>query len=273
MTPEQALRFKELYEEMYSLCGGNDPFSYARAREINMAATFGHTVADTYSGADAYDGDIPLEYSTNIINLADENRGSNAILEFTIPTGFSPGTSSSDQYRHILTNRTVFIDQHQDIRSDISNSKSTTRDDHNILVYNNNISCFTCINDEIYKYCIEFGFDSANLSCRYAITDKDKIFWEECEKIEKRYDSISTLLTEINEDKNEVEKCLNCSLEINSNVLFCRHCGQPINGTNNNKMPAQVKNEKCVLCNYEISSEANFCLNCGQNLNNNKKCC
>lgn len=55
------------------------------------------------------------------------------------------------------------------------------------IVYNNNISCFTCINDEIYKYCIEFGFDSANLSCRYAITDKDKIFWEECEKIEKRY--------------------------------------------------------------------------------------
>ena len=66
MTPQQALRFKELYEEMYSLCGGNDPFSYARAREINMAATFGHTVADTYSGADAYDGDIPLEYKSTI---------------------------------------------------------------------------------------------------------------------------------------------------------------------------------------------------------------
>ena len=45
------------------------------------------------------DGDIPLEYSTNIINLTNENRGSNDILEFTIPTGFSPGTSSSDQYR------------------------------------------------------------------------------------------------------------------------------------------------------------------------------
>ena len=37
-----------------------------------------------------------------------------------------------------MTNRTVFIDQHQDIRSDIFNSRSTTRDDHNILVYNNN---------------------------------------------------------------------------------------------------------------------------------------
>jgi len=66
MTPEQASRFKELYEEMYSLCGGSDPFSYARAREIYMAVTFGHTVADTYSGADAYDGDIPLEYKSTI---------------------------------------------------------------------------------------------------------------------------------------------------------------------------------------------------------------
>ena len=66
MTPEQALRFKELYEEMYSLCGGSDPFSYARAREINMAATFNHRVADDYAGADAYDGDIPLEYKSTI---------------------------------------------------------------------------------------------------------------------------------------------------------------------------------------------------------------
>lgn len=66
MTPEQALRFKELYEEMYSLCNGSDPFSYARAREINMAATFGHRVADDYAGADAYDDDIPLEYKSTI---------------------------------------------------------------------------------------------------------------------------------------------------------------------------------------------------------------
>ena len=63
MTPDQMQRFKQLYEEMYSLCGGSDPFSYARAREIYMAATLGHKVADTYSGADAYDGDIPVEYA------------------------------------------------------------------------------------------------------------------------------------------------------------------------------------------------------------------
>ena len=66
MTPEQVLRFKELYEEMYSLCGGSDPFSYARAREIYMAAVLNHRVADTYSGADAYDGEIPLEYKSTI---------------------------------------------------------------------------------------------------------------------------------------------------------------------------------------------------------------
>ena len=66
MTPEQMERFKQLYEEMYSLCGGSDPFSYARAREIYMATVLGHTVADTYSGADAYDGDIPLEYKSTI---------------------------------------------------------------------------------------------------------------------------------------------------------------------------------------------------------------
>jgi len=55
------------------------------------------------------------------------------------------------------------------------------------IIYNNNISCFTCINEELYYYSCEFGFDSSNLSCRYAITKKDKLFWEECEKIEKKY--------------------------------------------------------------------------------------
>ena len=66
MTPEQQREFKKHYEAMYSLCGGIDPFSYARAREINMAATFNHRIADDYAGADAYDGDIPLEYKSTI---------------------------------------------------------------------------------------------------------------------------------------------------------------------------------------------------------------
>ena len=69
MTPEQQKEFKKHYEAMYLLCGGSDPFSYARAREIYMAAVLNHKVADTYSGADAYDGDIPLEYKSTIAKI------------------------------------------------------------------------------------------------------------------------------------------------------------------------------------------------------------
>ena len=56
MTPEQ--KFQELFEQMYQLCeeqGWGDPFSYARSREIHLAGILGHTVAETYSGADAMD--------------------------------------------------------------------------------------------------------------------------------------------------------------------------------------------------------------------------
>ena len=94
MTPEQVLRFKELYEEMYSLCGGIDPFSYARAREINMAATFGHTIADTYSGADAYDGNIPLEYKSTI------GKSINATYN-----GISVQDSLEEQERYIIEDK------------------------------------------------------------------------------------------------------------------------------------------------------------------------
>ena len=69
MTPEQMERFKQLYEEMYSLCGGSDPFSYARAREIYMANWLGHTVAPKLSGADGYEDKemtIPVEYKSTI---------------------------------------------------------------------------------------------------------------------------------------------------------------------------------------------------------------
>ena len=60
--PEQ--RYQQLFENMYKLCeeqGWGDPFSYARSREIHMAGVLGHTVAEDYSGADAYDKyDLPL---------------------------------------------------------------------------------------------------------------------------------------------------------------------------------------------------------------------
>ena len=67
MTPEQQTRFKELYEEMYLICGGLDPFSYARAREIYMAAELNHKVADNYSGEDGLDENgKPVEYKSTI---------------------------------------------------------------------------------------------------------------------------------------------------------------------------------------------------------------
>ena len=67
MTPVE--RFQMLYQEMHNLCqeeGWGDPFSYARSREIYMAGLFNHNVATTYSGADAYDGEIPVEYKSTI---------------------------------------------------------------------------------------------------------------------------------------------------------------------------------------------------------------
>ena len=67
MTPEQTSRFRELFKEMYSICGGLDPFSYARAREIYMAGVFGLKVADDYSGEDAIDENgKPVEYKSTI---------------------------------------------------------------------------------------------------------------------------------------------------------------------------------------------------------------
>ena len=67
MTPEQ--KFQQLFEQMYQLCdnqGWGDPFSYARSREIHLAGLLGHTVADTYSGADAIDEDGECEYKSTI---------------------------------------------------------------------------------------------------------------------------------------------------------------------------------------------------------------
>ena len=54
---------------MYQLCmdnGWGDPFSYARSREIYMAIVMQHTIASTYSGADAFEnGELgPVEYKS-----------------------------------------------------------------------------------------------------------------------------------------------------------------------------------------------------------------
>jgi hypothetical protein len=64
-------QYQQLFEQMYQLCEDNkwgDPFSYARSREIHMAGVLGHTIADDYSGADAFDEDGGCEYKSTIAN-------------------------------------------------------------------------------------------------------------------------------------------------------------------------------------------------------------
>jgi len=58
--------FAALYEAADALNAG-DPMSYARSREIHLSCLLGHTVADSYSGADAYEEDgTPVEYKSTI---------------------------------------------------------------------------------------------------------------------------------------------------------------------------------------------------------------
>ena len=58
--------FAALYEAAAELKAG-DPMSYARSREIHLACLLGHTIADSYSGADAYEADgTPVEYKSTI---------------------------------------------------------------------------------------------------------------------------------------------------------------------------------------------------------------
>lgn len=66
MTPAQ--KYAELYKQMANLCqdqGWGDPFSYARSKEIYAACEHNHTIADSFSGADAFNqaGD-PVEYKS-----------------------------------------------------------------------------------------------------------------------------------------------------------------------------------------------------------------
>tara|TARA_R110000824_G_scaffold144015_2_gene311815 strand:+ start:967 stop:1608 length:642 start_codon:yes stop_codon:yes gene_type:complete len=64
--PEEV--YKYLYERMATLClemGWGEPFSYARAKEIYAAIELGHTIADTFSGADAFNANNdPVEYKS-----------------------------------------------------------------------------------------------------------------------------------------------------------------------------------------------------------------
>ena len=66
-TPEQ--QYVELFETMTNLCEREvwgDPFAFTRSREILMACELGHTIAQTLSGADAFDEDGECEYKSTI---------------------------------------------------------------------------------------------------------------------------------------------------------------------------------------------------------------
>ena len=67
MKPEE--KYKQGKRLMLEACDENnwgDPFSYARAKEIDIAIELGHKVSDTLSGADGYDEDGGCEYKSTI---------------------------------------------------------------------------------------------------------------------------------------------------------------------------------------------------------------
>jgi len=84
------------------------------------------------------------------------------------------------------------------------------------------------------------------------------------EKIENRYDGISALLSDIGDKSDETKTCSNCNSEINSGVLFCRHCGHSVKNQENEKKIIKIK--ECNSCKHKIEPNANFCLKCGNNL-------
>jgi hypothetical protein len=70
MNPGQ--RYVQLYEELWQLCKSQtwgDPFSYARSREIHLAVTLGHTIAQKFAGPDGHETDgTAVEYKTTTTN-------------------------------------------------------------------------------------------------------------------------------------------------------------------------------------------------------------
>lgn len=67
--PDPKEQYKILFEIVNGICqeqNWGEPFSYARSREIHMAIVLNHSIASTYSGADAIDEDGECEYKSTI---------------------------------------------------------------------------------------------------------------------------------------------------------------------------------------------------------------
>lgn len=66
MSPEE--EYIQLFKRMSQVCdkqGWGDPFSYARSKEIYATCVLGHKVADSFSGADAFNQNgEPVEYKS-----------------------------------------------------------------------------------------------------------------------------------------------------------------------------------------------------------------
>ena len=103
MSPEQ--EYRKLYERMAEICeeqGWGDPFSYARSKEIYAATVLGHTVADTFSGADAFNqANQPVEYKSTI--------GKNCKGSYT---GISVQETWEEQERYLFEEKVAKYPEH-----------------------------------------------------------------------------------------------------------------------------------------------------------------
>lgn len=70
MTPELQQEYIDKYEDLAKFAVDNnlgDIFSFARSKEVLVTCILGHTVANDYSGADAFNKDgQPVEYKSTI---------------------------------------------------------------------------------------------------------------------------------------------------------------------------------------------------------------
>jgi hypothetical protein len=78
-------QYVELFEKLTKICyenGVGDPFSYARGKEIYQAFKFGHTVAQAYSGADAFNSEgKKVEYKSTIGDKINATYNGISVLE------------------------------------------------------------------------------------------------------------------------------------------------------------------------------------------------
>ena len=103
MTPEE--EYAHHFKKMNEICvaqNWGDPFSYARSKEILAANALGHKVADTFSGADAFNQDgKPVEYKST---TAKKVKGSY--------TGISVHSTWEDQEKYLREDKIGKYEQH-----------------------------------------------------------------------------------------------------------------------------------------------------------------